>query len=298
VFRHRTDFALERDGLNRFLPWLIAFMVFLAVFAFAGVLALGAAAERWDKGIGGTLTVQILPSAAGDGRTEAKEAEAVQRAVGVLRATPGVTRAQPIDEASLLRLLEPWLGPLGAPAELPLPRLIDVEIAGGAAVDVAELSRRLAAAVPGASVDDHRVWLGRLIRLIRAVEAVAVAVLALILLATAGTVVFTTRTGLAVHREAIEVLHLIGAQDSYVARQFAVRAFALGLTGGLIGLGLALPTLAVLVLLARLLGWDALAGMAPHPLLWLAIPLLPATVAAVAMLTARVTVLRTLAKLL
>lgn len=297
MFRQRTDFALERDGLDRFLPWLIAFMVFLAVFAFAGVLALGAAAQRWDRGIGATMTVQVPPSAAA-GRGEAAGARPVERALEILRATPGVVRAEAIDESSLLRLLEPWLGPVGATAELPLPRLIDVEISADGKVDVARLAERLAAAVPGSSVDDHRVWLKRLLQLIHSVEAVAVAVLTLILMATAGTVVFTTRTEVAVHREAIEVLHLIGAQDSYVARQFAVRACAHGLSGGLIGLAFALPTLAVLGMLTRLLGWDALAELALDPALWVAVLLLPGIVAAIAMVTARFTVLRALAKML
>ena len=77
-----------------------------------------------------------------------------------------------------------------------------------------------------------------------------ISILALIGLATIGTVIFTTRTGLAVHQEAIEVLHLIGAQDSYIARQFATRALMLALRGGLIGLALAVPTLIAIGILS------------------------------------------------
>ncbi|MCH8271335.1 MAG: sigma-70 family RNA polymerase sigma factor, partial [Planctomycetes bacterium] len=46
--------------------------------------------------------------------------------------------------------------------------------------------------------------------------------------------------------ETIEVLHLIGAHDAFVARAFERQAWSLGLRGGLIGLGLAALTVVVL----------------------------------------------------
>ena len=46
MFTRRTDLQLERDSLGRFLPWLIAFMVYLSVLAFAGMLALDDIATR------------------------------------------------------------------------------------------------------------------------------------------------------------------------------------------------------------------------------------------------------------
>ena len=65
MFSRRSDLLLDKDSLNRFLPWLIAFMVFLVILAMAGMLVLNATAARWDKGISGTLTVQITTSGSG-----------------------------------------------------------------------------------------------------------------------------------------------------------------------------------------------------------------------------------------
>ena len=79
-----------------------------------------------------------------------------------------------------------------------------------------DLSIHLNTRVGGVIVDDHRIWLDRLVRMIETFEALAFMILILIVLATVGTVVFTTRTGLAIHREAIEVLHLMGAHDEYM----------------------------------------------------------------------------------
>ena len=156
----------------------------------------------------------------------------------------------------------------------------------------------MAARVPGTSVDDHRIWLKRLVRLIQTVEGLATLVLVFIALATVGTVVFTTRTGLDIHREAIEVLHLIGAQDSYVAGQFASRAFFLGLKGGIFGLLLAVPTLLGIGYLAQKMDSSLLPDITLGPVHWSVLAGLPLVVSLIAMVTARMTVMKTLSRML
>ena len=147
-------------------------------------------------------------------------------------------------------------------------------------------------------MDDHGVWLARLIEMVRTLEALAAGVLALIVSAAMGTVIFTTRTGLTVHAEAIEVLHLTGAQDSYIAKQFAGRAWAMGFKGGLIGLVLAALTLFILSYVADRLQ----AGMLPELSLpiagWVSLAVLPLAAGLVAGLTARFTVMRTLRRMI
>jgi len=296
MLAHRSDLPLDRDAISRFLPWLIAFMVYLACLALAGMLTLGAVAERWDTGISGTLTVQIIPSESS--AAAPKEVRRIEAALDILRTTPGIAGAEVIGEDRIMALLEPWLGSIGGSGDLPLPRLIDVELKAGAEVDTAALSKRLRQAVPGTTVDDHGVWLDKLVRLLRAVEILASLVLLLIGSATVGTVVFTTRTGLAIHQEVIEVLHLIGAQDSYVAKQFATRALILGLRGGIIGLVLAVPTLMGIGVLAARMEAGLLPDFTLTPAHWAAMVCLPLAVALIAMLTARLTVMKTLAEML
>lgn len=293
LLQRRTDLPLDRDPLSRFLPWLIAFMVFLAVLAFAGAAALAALAERWDTGVRDTLTVQVPPA-----DQPAAEQRALDEVLGVLASTPGIARYAALDEAKVKDLLEPWLGAASETGGLPLPTLVEVDLDPDAEIDARELERRLRAKVQGTSVDDHRVWLDRLLTLIRSAELIAGAILVFVVAATVATVVFTTRTGLAIHKEAIEVLHLIGARDSYIARQFANRALMLGLRGGLIGLVLGLPTLLGLGYLAGRMEAMLMPGFAFGVVHWTVLALLPAAVAGIAMLTAHVTVLRQLKRLL
>ncbi len=293
MFARRSDLPLDKDALSRFLPWLIAFMVFLAILAMAGMLVLNATASRWDQGIRGTLTVQVMPA-----EDPAKDDERLQAVLSVLAQMPEIDRYETLTDDRLLKLLEPWLGPTAGSRDLPLPRLVDVELKTGADLNAEVLSRQLAARVPGTSVDDHRIWLKRLVRLIQTVEGLATLVLAFIALATVGTVVFTTRTGLDIHREAIEVLHLIGAQDSYVAGQFASRAFSLGLKGGVFGLLLAVPTLLGIGYLAQKMDSSLLPDITLGPVHWSVLAGLPLVASLIAMVTARMTVMKTLSRML
>ncbi|MDP7666737.1 MAG: cell division protein [Rhodospirillales bacterium] len=286
----RTDLPLDRDSHGRFLPWIIAFVVFLASLALAGTLFLDSLAAGWERGVSATLSVQI--PASGD---EADDDRRTDAALIGLRSAPGVVRADLVSAERVAALLEPWLGPATAAGDLPLPRLIDVEIDDD--VEVAELTRALQARVPDATIDDHRVWLDRLVRLVRAIELLAGATLALMSAATAGTVVFATRTGLAVHQDVIEVLHLIGAQDAYIARQFARRAQAHAIRGAAVGLALAVPTLGAIGYLATRLEPELLPELSLSPIGWSAFLVLPLAAAAIAAVTARLTVIRSLARM-
>ena len=304
MFTRRTDLQLERDSLGQFLPWLIAFMVYLSILALAGMLVLDDIARRWDKGMSGTLTVQIAPSP-GNGvtnRTAQKarkdDARRLQAILDLLRPTPGVARAKTLSEDKVMALLEPWLGKGALGTGLPLPKLIDVELENGVTIDIAALEVRLRAIAPGAVIDDHGVWLGHLVDLIQTVRALAFAVLVFIALATTGTVIFATRTGLAIHHEAIEVLHLIGAQDAYIARQFASRALMLGLRGGVIGLLLAVPTLWIISTLVSSLRSGYFPEFSLGLIHWAILACLPIVVALIAMISARLTVIKTLARML
>ncbi len=298
LFGARSDLPLKNDATSRFLPWLIAPMVFLCSIALAGTIILHGMIGRWDRDVSGTLTVEIA-AAPGDAQTSAERTRAkVEAAIKILSDTPGVIQARALSQDQLSALLAPWLGNTDLLREMPLPALIDVTIRPEHGPDLDALAAQLDKAVQGASIDDHRVWLSRLIGLSRAIAGLAVAVVVIIAGATSATVIYATRTGMAVHREVIDVLHLIGATDDYIARQFADRAFTLGLKGGVLGLLLNIPILGGLGFfgLHRLQG--GFLGDLSLPFFgWIGVVVLPVAAAALAMLTARLTVHATLARM-
>lgn len=287
MIRFRADLPFERDQATRFLPWIVALMVFLGALSLAAATAIGSAIERWDSNLAGRITVQV-PAKAADPKT-------LTRLVDALTATPGIVRAAALSDAATRALVEPWLGTVDGDLQLPLPAVIDVETGASAVFDVNLLAGRLAKLAPGVVVDDHRVWLAPVIRVARMVELVAFAILALIGLTAVAAVIFATRSGLAVHAAIINLLHVMGAQDSYIARQFQMQAMMLGVRGGIIGGIGAVIVLAVLATMSSGIDIALLPRASLSPIQWLLLILVPVTAVLIAMATARVTVLRTLA---
>lgn len=287
MIRFRADLPFERDQATRFLPWIVALMVFLGALSLAAATAIGSAIDRWDTDLTGRITVQV----------PANQASPVALALMVeaLTATPGITKAETLSAEATRALVEPWLGAVGADLDLPLPAVIDVETAAGTVFDVNLLAGRLIKIAPGIIVDDHRVWLAPLIRIARTVELIAFAILALIGMTAIAVVIFATRSGLAVHSAIINLLHVMGAQDAYIARQFQMQAMMLGTRGGIIGGIAALIVLFILTTMSA--GIDvALLPSAPlSPFQWPLLLIVPVAAVVIAMATARVTVLRALA---
>lgn len=289
----RSDLPLGKDDSSRFLPWIVGAMVYLAALALAGVLAAGELVSGWRAELTGALTVELpQPVEATDTDRQTR----LERVLDVLTATPGIAHAEVLGPGAMAELIGPWLGPDAAAADLPLPDLVAVELADDATVDSAALSQRLTEAVPEARLDDHRDWLERAERLSWLVRLLATMVLGFVSAAAALAVLFVTRTGLDIHREVIELVHLLGAPDRYIARQFQQHALAQGFVGGLLGLAAGGATITAIGWLAATLG----GGLVPLARLgwndWAIIAALPLAAALVAMLTARIAVLRILGR--
>ena len=289
---------ITADPGRRFVPWLIALVVFLAALALGGLMALADAAAKWDSGLIGTLTVQVPDIGAADATGRAQQAKRVDTVIAALKATQGVAQVRALSAKETAALLEPWLGDSAYVETLPLPTVIDVRLDAGTRVNIAGLTELVSAQAPGTTVDDHRRWTDRLVTILRAIEALAAIVVALVALAAVGTVVFATRSALAVHAETIELLHVIGATDRTIAQAFARQALGLGLKGGVIGLvGAVLAGAGIVFAFARL-PVGLLPRLALTPVEGAALLLVPLTVAGIAALTARATVLSALKKML
>ncbi len=295
------DLGLRRAISDRMLPLLVAAMAFLAALALAGVVGARTLALHWQQGAGSALTIQVpRPATLEAGQTR------LDRALAVLRDTQGVASARKLSDGELADLLRPWLGTGADRLSIPLPAVIAVRLAPGAP-EPDQLAARLAAAVPGTLTETHAVWLQHLSRLAGSLQACAWLALAVVAAVAVAVVGIAIRTGLAARRETIEIVHGLGATDTYIAGRFAGRTTGLAATGGLLG---ALAALPVLLLLARLAAPfavsrpesigdpSALALLAALPApLWAALPSLPLAAAAIGFITAQGTVRRWLRRL-
>ncbi|WP_050929153.1 cell division protein FtsX [Aestuariivita boseongensis] len=249
-----------------------AAMAFLAVFALALSLATGRLADRWAEELARSATLRI--SAPADQMATQTEA-----ALRVLRQTPGVASARALSDEEQAALLAPWFGvdlPIG---QLPVPRLIEVlETAEG--YDATGLRLRLAAEVPGAVLDDHTRWRRPLVEAADTLKRLGLVSILLIIGAMAAMITLAANSALAANGQVIEVLRLVGARDTYIARAFVRRFTLRALAGATVGT--VLGVLAVSLLPSANADGGFLTGLGFQGLGWFSpviIPILGAVVA-------------------
>lgn len=215
---------------GRALVTVIAIMTFLASLAAGCAVLIAGASSDWQTSVSTELTIQVRPENGHD--LDAEVAKAVQ----VARAAPGIGDVQPFAKDEADKLLEPWLGTGLDLHDLPIPRLIVVKLAsGGPGPDLPALRHALETSVAGVSLDDHQLWLARLGTMARTVVAVTGLIFVLVLTAMGLAVGFATRGVVAGNREIVSILHFIGAEDRFIAREFQRHFGRLGLRGGIIG---------------------------------------------------------------
>jgi cell division transport system permease protein len=283
---------LPEGRLSGPMPWVIAIMMFLTVLAAAAGLGLRHAARSLDADIGNRITVQIV-----EANPDFREAQA-RIAISELRKLAGVRAIKRIEASQMKELLEPWLGAGGLDADLPVPVMIDVDLSADAYRRIDVIRDTVLEVAPSARVDDNAQWLAPLAKLIDALKWLASGLVLLMIGATAATVVLAARAALDTHRGTIEVLHLMGATDVQVARLFQRRIALDALFGGIVGL---VAATLVLVLIGNRVGalGSELLGSAGLPMAsWLILVGLPGAGVLLAMLVARLTILKALGRML
>jgi cell division transport system permease protein len=214
---------------GRALVAVVAIMTFLASMTTGTVLLVSASASEWQSEVASEITIQVRPT---PGRNLDRDAGA---AVEAMRAQPGIVEVRPFTKDESAKLLEPWLGSGLSIEELPVPRVIVARVQPGTTPDLTSLRQQLTQVAPTASVDDHRAWIERMRSMTGATVFAGVGILILVIIATIISVSFATRGAMAANRPIVEVLHFVGAGDSYIANRFLRHFLRLGLEGGVLG---------------------------------------------------------------
>ncbi len=284
--------VLDEAGGLRAMTWVMAIMLFLTMLAAALGLATAGSARLLDRQLAGRLTVQVV-----DGDPVHRDVAAA-RVLAALRSMPAVSKAVPVDRAELATLLEPWLGADGADAQLPVPAIIDVDLADRDDAAATRVSADIRHLGPTVRVDRHESWMSPVNDVMRALTVLALALVLLMASATAAVVVLAARAGLETHRATIGVMHMLGSTDLQVARLFQRRIVIDATIGGVVGGVAALLVVAFIGSRLHGLGSELLAGVTLGGMDWVLLVLLPFGFVVLAMLAARATIVRALRHIL
>ena len=281
----QADRAVPPSGFTaRLTVFTSAAMAFLAVFALALSLTTHRIADAWAEELARTSTLRISAP-------EGQKAAQLRAALAVLETTPGVASARALTAEEQRALLEPWFGPDLPVEALSIPQLIEIsETPDG--YDSAGLRARLQAEVPGAVLDDHARWRDPLLNAAARLRLLGWAAVLLLGAATASMITLAAQAALSANAPVIQVLRLVGAKDTYIARAFVRRFTIRALVGAAVG--------AILGALAILLFPDTtdvagfLTGFGFDGLEWIWPILIPFLAAIVAFIATRAAALRTL----
>ena len=299
IISRKHELPLSSDNSNLFLQIMISIAVFIFAITLSGVLSINSILYNWNESILGSLTVQIMPvNNTNKDKAAAETLENQNKAVAFLESVAEIEKVTVLSNQQLQKLIQPWLGDGIDISSLPVPRLIDVKIKRGETIDFMVLAEKLAQVAPQASIDNHKLWLNKLIRFADGLKMLALSILVLVILVTSGAIFYSTQTSLGLHKYIIEILHTMGAKDAYIAQQYARRTGWLALCGGLIGLCVAVPTIFMIASLAEQIEGGIISGAHLSIESWTIILILPLFAAMIAMITAYYTVKRTLEKMI
>ena len=225
----RWLFAAPADrrllGTSRFrgpTPWVIAIMSFSILIIAATGLALANSAGSLTNAIQSRYAIEIPNGAQNLGAV-----------VAAIEVSPGVTSVEAVPESEMRRTLQRWLGPAAESADLPVPALVNFNVAPGA--DVGAIQRRVQAIAPAAQLSAHRDKVAPLLRSMRSIQWLAFGLVLLLSVAAVAAVVLAARGALDTHRFTIEVMHGIGATDLQLTHLFQRKIAIDALVGSLVG---------------------------------------------------------------
>jgi cell division transport system permease protein len=277
----------KEDAREAALFFVVCALCFLAALSGLVSRSAYAAADAWTNDVTGQITIRVRGDDA-----------ALVQAVDVAKAVPGIASARAVTRDEAEALLRPWLGAGGVPVSMPLPKLVAAEAADTAAAE--DIIRALASALKTAGleavVDDHLVWSADVRKSIDLAGLVALVAVGLLGATGIAVIAFATHATLLARRDIVELLHLSGARDVFIAGLFERRFLMLGVQAGALGALLAFGAAAFVLYLLR--QSDAQIWLLPQLSLSLAdgliLGLAPLIAGAASMIAARVTVMRSL----
>lgn len=294
--KRRYDLPLNKSVGTGFLILLVALMSFLGVLAMSASYGLSTMTRHWSEGLENKATIEIPAERSSGGIRSGQEVEELQNKISAILDKNALIEEHTImSEKDIRDLISPWLGQEMGLGEIPLPGLISVELEKGLKpTDISKLADDLKVINKDIVLDTHESWLGDLLKLTGALKFSAGFIALIIGLTTVTAIAGAIRSRMAIHSDDVQLLHLMGASDFYISRQFQRHALIITLQGSALGVLAGLMIMGVIALLSG----DTGAALLPEFTftLWhfLGIMLLPLAACVIAALTARFTVLRVL----
>jgi len=235
--RRETSLLPSSDAREAALFFVIGALCFLAALAALTTRGTYKAAEAWGAQIEGDITVVMRDT---DRRTAENAADRVSGLATVFE-------ARVLSREEVEALLEPSLGPGGMPEGLPVPMLMVVQADTAVGDPSPDIERILNEVGIDGDVAGNAGYADNVRGALGVLRLVALSIVALLSATAIAVIAFATHAALLARRDIVDVLHLSGAEDRYIASLFERRFWVLALQAGLGGAVAALMVTALIV---------------------------------------------------
>ncbi len=294
----KTDIAFKTDINKSFLPFITAFMVFLASITFATGLIGNSITRNWNQHLSNNITIQILPDV--KNKNPQKEIETrISNITNILKYTPGIKSYNVMSLEETNKLIQPLLGDLkNMQFDIPLPRLISIEISDVIPLNYKTLKEEIQSLTKLIKFETYDSWIAETTKTISAIQTILSLILILILTTTALTISYTTKTGLNINKKVINIMHMVGATNKYITTNFSRQMSHLALLGGIIGYIISVITLLIIQHFSYNLNEGILANIEFNKLIYLYIAFIPLSACIITKISAIITIKKELNKLI
>ena len=87
-----SDTLLNMDPSGRFVPWIVALMVYLATISLIVAFSVSSLINRWESGLSETLTIEIPSHSIVKPGLEESTSQVKSNVIQTLLKTPGIER--------------------------------------------------------------------------------------------------------------------------------------------------------------------------------------------------------------
>lgn len=289
------DLPLNKGSGGQFLSILIALMTFLAILALSASFTLSEMTSRWVSGLENKASVEIPAEDTSGNLIKTQDLDALtDRIYNYLRTHPAVESAEVMSEAEISDLISPWLGNDMEYSSIPLPNIITIHFKKNVRFDMGNLETNIMDIAPQARLDTHESWLSDVLKFTGALNFAALLITLVIGVTTLVAVGGAVQSRMAIYKEELELLHLMGASDDYISKQLQRYVFLVSLKGAAIGAVVGGLTLLVIGWLAGKMEISLLPDFSLSLTQIIMLMALAPIIAFLGMMTARHTVLRAL----
>lgn len=255
--QRRYDLPLHKKAGTGFILWVLALMSFLCAMTLAGSFFLSNITKNWEQGLRGQLTIEIQAPLKKKGNEiipdTDKQSQLATQVLTILDEQFPNIDAKLIEQESVIEMLNPWLGfvenDASLQAEFPIPTLIALTLKDfEQGINQATLKQALATISETIYLDTHEQWLTDIVRLTTKLRNIGFLLAFIIALTTITAVAGASKSRLTMHFNEIELLHLMGAGDSYIAKQFSRHAGWMTIEGCAVGIFMALSSILIITM--------------------------------------------------